>query len=219
MQHLMIGGNFSMSTLLKFDSSPMGDHSISRKLTAKFADSWLKSHPGGAVITRDLTTLNLPVVDGFWVGAAYIPEESRTPDQKRALAISDSLTADLLQADEYVFGVPMHNFGIPSTLKLWIDQIARVGKTFSYSAAGPKGLLTGKKATLLVASGGVYEQGSPAASFNFVAPYLRAVFGFLGITDLAIIAAEGTAQLMTGKIDPVAFLAPSLEKVHVQASL
>ena len=147
-----------MATLLKFDSSPMGERSISRKLTEKFAKSWLQAHPGGKIIDRDLTTLNLPVINGFWVGASYTPEVARTPEQSVVLATSDALIADLQQADEYVFGVPMHNFGIPSTLKLWIDQIARAGKTFSYGPEGPKGLLTGKKATLLLASGGVYSK-------------------------------------------------------------
>jgi FMN-dependent NADH-azoreductase len=218
MLHLMIGGNH-MSTLLKVDSSPMGQGSISRKLTAKFAESWLKTHPGGKVIERDLTTLNLPVVDASWVGAAHTQEGFRTAAQTKALAASDSLIKDLEQADEYVFGVPMHNFSIPSTLKLWIDQIARVGKTFAYGEAGPRGLLTGKKATLLLASGGEYGKGSAMASFDFVSPYLRAVLGFLGITDVTIIAAGGTAQLMSGKLDPQTFLAPSLEKVHAHASL
>src|ERR1700736_865164 len=206
-----------MSTLLKLDSSPMGQGSISRKLTAKFAETWLKSHPRGKVIERDLTTRNLPVLDASWVGAAYTPESDRTPAQTKALATSDSLIKDLEQADEYVFGVPMHNFSIPSTLKLWIDQVVRAGKTFSYSSAGTKGLLTGKKATLLIASGGAYEQGSPSASYNFVTPYLLTVFGFIGITDVTIIAAESTAQLMGGKVDPQVFLAPLLEKVKAHA--
>jgi FMN-dependent NADH-azoreductase len=208
-----------MPTLLKLDSSPMGERSISRKLTEKFANTWLKAHSGGNIIARDLATLHLPVVDGQWVGAAYTPAEARTAEQTKALAISDSLISDLEQADEYVIGVPMHNFGIPSTLKLWIDQVARVGKTFSYTENGPKGLLTGKKVTLLLASGGVYAPDSAMASMDFVKPYLRAVFAFLGVTDITIIAAEGTAQLMTGKVDPQAFLAPSLEKVHAHASL
>jgi FMN-dependent NADH-azoreductase len=208
-----------MSTLLKLDSSPMGDRSISRKLTTKFAESWLMTHPGGKVIERDLTTLNLPVVDAFWVAAVYTPESSRTSDQNKALAASDSLINDLKQADEYVFGVPMHNFSIPSTLKLWIDQVVRAGKTFSYGETGPKGLLTGKKATLLLASGGEYGKGSAMASFDFVTPYLQTVLGFIGITDVTIIAASGTAQLMSGKLDPQTFLAPSLEKVHAHASL
>jgi FMN-dependent NADH-azoreductase len=208
-----------MSTLLKLDSSPMGQGSISRKLTAQFTETWLKSHPGGKVIERDLTMLNLPVVDASWVGAAHTPESSRAAAQSKALATSDSLINDLEQADEYVFGVPMHNFSIPSTLKLWIDQVVRVGKTFSYGATGPKGLLTGKKATLLLASGGEYGKGSAMASFDFVTPYLKTLLGFIGITDVTIITASGTAQLMSGKLDPQAFLAPSLEKVHAHASL
>ena len=208
-----------MATLLKIDSSPMGDHSISRKLTTQFAASWRKAHPGGEVISRDLTRTDLPPVNGVWVGAAYTPEDARSRDQREALAASDTLIAELERADEYVFGVPMHNFSIPSTLKLWIDQVARAGKTFSYGADGPKGLLKGKKATLLIASGGVYEHGTVMASLNFVTPYLKAVFGFIGVTDVTIISAEGTAQLMSGKVDPQTFLAPSLEKVQSHASL
>jgi len=206
-------------TLLKIDSSPMGERSISRKLTAAFAKAWLKAHPGGTIISRDLTALHIPIVDGGWIGAAYTPEDARTPQQKDALATSDILIAELQQADEYVIGVPMHNFGIPSTLKLWIDQVVRIGKTVAYSAAGREGLLKGKKATLLIASGGVYDQGSAAESLNFVTPYLRTIFGFIGMTDVNFIAAGGTQKLMTGEVDPQTFLAPSLEKVHVQASL
>jgi FMN-dependent NADH-azoreductase len=208
-----------MSTLIKFDSSPMGESSISRKLTTHFAETWLKSHPGGKIISRDLTALDLPPIGAPWVAAAYTPEEARTPEQAKLLSISDELIADLQQADEYVFGVPMHNFSIPSTLKLWIDQVVRAGRTFSYSSAGPKGLLAGKKATLLVASGGAYGQDSPSAAYNFVTPYLLTVFGFIGITDVDIIAAEGTAQLMGGKVDPQAFLAPLLETVNAHASM
>jgi FMN-dependent NADH-azoreductase len=208
-----------MPTLLKLDSSPMGERSISRKLTTRFADSWLKVHPGRTVITRDLTALSLPVVDGSWVGAAYTPEEARTLEQNKVLSVSEALIAELQRADEYVLGVPMHNFSIPSTLKLWIDQVVRAGKTFAYTSSGPAGLLTGKKATLLIASGGTYDPGTALASLNFVTPYLRAVFGFIGITDVTIIAAEGTAQLMSGKVDPQSFLAPFLEKVQTHASL
>jgi FMN-dependent NADH-azoreductase len=208
-----------MPTLLKIDSSPMGERSISRRLTAEFEKTWINTHPGGTVFSRDLTTLALPFVDGRWVAAAFTPEDARTAEQNEALAISDLLVADLQNADEYVVGVPMHNFSIPSTLKLWIDQVVRVGKTVAYSSTGAKGLLTEKKATLLMASGGVYEQGSALAALDFVTPYLRTVFGFIGVTDVNFIAAEGTSKLMTGKIDPQAFLAPSLEKVHAQASL
>jgi FMN-dependent NADH-azoreductase len=209
-----------MAILVKFDSSPMGEHSISRKLTSQFADTWLKAHSGGTVISRDLTALDLPAVDAAWVAAAFTPEEARTSAQSKLLSISDGLIADLLLGDEFVFGIPMHNFSIPSTLKLWIDQVVRAGKTFSYgSSSGPKGLLAGKKAALLIASGGAYEAGSPLASFNFVTPYLLKVFGFIGITDVTIIPAESTSQLMTGKVDRQAFLAPLLEKVKTHATI
>ncbi len=208
-----------MATLLKLDSSPMGDRSVSRKLTANFTETWLKTHPTGRVVERDLAALNLQPIDQSWIAANFTPEDARTVDQKKALAVSDSLIADLQTADEYVFGVPMHNFGIPITLKLWIDLIARAGKTFSYGPEGPKGRLTGKKTTLLMASGGVYEPGGPAAAMNFAAPHLRAVLGFLGITDIKVISAEGTSQLNSGKVDPQTFLAPSLEKVSAHASL
>lgn len=205
--------------LLKIDSSPMGDRSLSRKLTAEFAKSWTKAHPGGPVISRDLTTVEIPVVNGGWVAAAYTPEDARTAEQKDALAVSELLIAELQSADEYVIGVRMHNFSIPSTLKLWIDQVVRAGKTFAYGATGVKGLRTGKKATLVMASGGVYDQGSATESLNFITPYLRTIFGFIGVTDVNFIAAGGTQKLMTGEVDPQTFLAPSLEKVHAQASL
>ena len=173
-------------TLLKIDSSPMGERSVSRKLTAEFANAWLKAHPGGTIISRDLNTLNIPVVNGAWVAAAYTPENARRAEQKDALAVSELLIAELQNADEYVIGVPMHNFSIPSTLKLCIDQVVRMGKTFRYSAAGREGLLKGKKATLVMASGGVYDQGSATESLNFVTPYLRTIFEFIGITDVKL---------------------------------
>jgi FMN-dependent NADH-azoreductase len=218
MLHLIVR-RLIMATLLKLDSSPMGDRSISRKLTAKFVDAWRKAHPGGEVISRDLSKVGIPVVDGSWVGAAYTPEEARSPEQRNVLALSDALVAELLQADELVLGVPMHNFSIPSTLKLWIDQVMRVGKAFRYSAAGPEPLLKNKKATLLIASGGAYGEGTAMESLNFVAPYLRAVFGFVGISDVTIIAAEGTSQVMQGAVDAQAFLEPLLGRVETHASL
>ena len=130
--------------------------------------------------------------------------------------LSDSLLAELEQADEYVIGVPMHNFGVPSVLKLWIDQIARVGRTFAYSEKGPKGLIVGKKATFIIATGGIYDAQTQMASFNFVEPYLRSVFGFLGVTDATFLTAGGTQALNQGH-DRGAFLAPHLQAVQAQA--
>jgi FMN-dependent NADH-azoreductase len=208
-----------MSTLLHIDSSPLYGRSVSRQLTGAFVSQWKSSHPDGAVVHRDLNATPIPPVTAEWVGAAYTPEAARTPQQKELLALSDTLLAELEQADEYVLGVPMHNFGVPSVLKLWIDQIARVGRTFSYGEGRPKGLLTGKKATFIIATGGIYDGQTQMASFNFVEPYLRSVFGFLGVTDATFLTTGGTAALNSGK-DRDVFLAPHLQTVqtHAQAT-
>jgi FMN-dependent NADH-azoreductase len=205
-----------MPKLLEIDSSPLYGRSVSRQLTDAFVTQWKATHPDGTVVDRDLNATPIPPVTGEWVGAAYTPEEARTPEQKKVLALSDSLLAELEQADEYVFGVPMHNFGVPSVLKLWIDQIARAGRTFSYVDGKPKGLLTGKKATFIIATGGNYDPQTQMASFNFVEPYLRSVFGFLGVTDATFLTAGGTAALNYGQ-DRDAFLAPHLEAVQTHA--
>jgi FMN-dependent NADH-azoreductase len=208
-----------MSTLLHIDSSPLYERSVSRQLTGTFVDQWKSSHMDGTVIDRDLNATPILPITAEWVGAAYASEEARTPKQKELLALSDALLAELEQADEYVLGAPMHNFGVPSVLKLWIDQIARVGRTFSYAGGIPKGLLTGKKATFIIATGGVYDAQTQMASFNFVEPYLRSVFGFLGVTDATFLTAGGTAALNYGQ-DRDAFLAPHLQIVqsHAQAN-
>src|SRR5215469_8756057 len=206
-----------MATLLHIDSSPL-DSSISRELTREFAKTWKAKNPNGTVIARNLSANPPKPVDQTWVGAAFTPEGGRTEEQKAVLAPSDALIAELEQADEIVIGVAMHNFSIPSTLKLWIDQVARSGKTFAYGANGPEGLLKGKKATILVASGGVYEAGTPAGTMNFVEPYLRAVLGFVGITDVKFVTAGGAAQIMMGAVDREAFLKPTLEQVRTLAA-
>jgi FMN-dependent NADH-azoreductase len=203
-----------MPTLLHIDSSPRGDYSASRKLTAEFVASWRKENPGGQVIRRDLYATGLPPVTMEWIAAAYTPEDQRSPEQRAALKLSDELIAELQRADQYVLGVPMFNFSIPAVLKLYIDQIARVGKTFSYSSAGVKGLLEGKKAYMLAAYGGAYGDGSPAAAMNFVEPYLQRLFGFLGVRDLNFVAVENTSKVATGQVTLDNHLAPTLEVVR-----
>ena len=205
-----------MPKLLHLDSSPLYGRSVSRQLTNAFVTQWKSSHPTGTVIDLDLNATQIPPVTGEWVGAAYTPEEARTPRQKELLALSDRLIAELEQADEYVFGVPMHNFSVPSVLKLWIDQIARVGRTFSYADGTPKGLIVGKKATFIIATGGIYDAQTRMAAFNFVEPYLRSVFGFLGVTDAAFLTAGGTAALNQGH-DRQTFLAPHLQAAQAHA--
>jgi FMN-dependent NADH-azoreductase len=206
-----------MSTLLHIDTSPLYGRSVSRQLTSEFVAQWKASHPEAKVIDRDLNATAIAPIDSEWVGAVYMPDEARTPQQRELLSLSDALLAELEQADEYVFGVPMHNFGVPAVLKLWIDQISRVGKTFSYADGAPKGLLTGKKATFIIATGGVYDAQTQMASFNFVEPYLRSVFGFLGVTEATFLTAGGTMALNQGQ-DRDVFLAPHLHAVqaHVQ---
>lgn len=202
-----------MPTLLRIDSSPMFQASVSRQLTDQFVQRWQALHPDGRVIVRDLNKTELAPVTAEWVAASFTPQEHRSVEQKRLLAISDVLIAELEAADEYVIGLPMHNFSVPSTVKLWIDLIARAGKTFAYVDGRPKGLLQEKKATFLVASGGKYDAGTALASFNFVEPYLRTAFAFLGVTDSAFINAGGTAALRMGAIDREAFLQPYVEAV------
>lgn len=205
-----------MSTLLHIDSSPLYGRSVSRQLTAAFVTQWQSSHLDGRVIDRDLNATIISPINADWVGAAYTPEEARTPQQSELLALSDKLIAELEQADEYIIGVPMHNFSVPSVLKLWIDQISRAGKTFSYAEGRPKGLIAGKKATFLVATGGVYDAQTQMASFNFVEPFLRSVFGFLGVTDVTFLTTGGTAALNYGQ-DRDVFLAPHLQVVRTHA--
>jgi FMN-dependent NADH-azoreductase len=207
-----------MTTLLHIDSSPLYGRSVSRELTGAFVAQWRSSHPDGTVIDRDVNSTSIPPIDAGWVNAVYTPEEARTPQQRELLSLSDSLLAELEQADEYVFGVPMHNFGVPSVLKLWIDQISRVGRTFSYADGKPKGLIVGKRATFIIATGGMYDAQTQMSSFNFVEPYLRSVFGFLGVKDASFLTAGGTVALNQGT-DRDAFLVPHLQAVQTQAQI
>ncbi len=206
-----------MSTLLHLDSSPLGT-SISRELTREFATAWKSAHPAGNVIYRDLSAKAPQPIDAAWIQAAYTPAKSRTSEQTAKLALSEELIGELERADEYVFGVAMHNFSIPSVLKLWIDQVARNGRTFAYGEHGPRGLLQGKKATVIVASGGVYQAGSPAAAMNFVDPYLKTVLGFIGVTEVNVITAGGASRVMSGATDRASFLQPALAQVRALAA-
>jgi FMN-dependent NADH-azoreductase len=205
-----------MPTLLQIDSSPSAT-SLTRELTREFVETWKSAHPDGNVIYRDLTTNPLQPVDALWIGAAYTPPSNRTGEQTETLALSEELIGELERADEYVIGVAMHNFSIPAVLKLWIDQVVRSGRTFSYSAQGPKGLLQDKKATVVVASGGIYESGTPAAALNHIDPYLQTILRFIGVIDVKFITAGGSAQLMAGAVDRQSFLKPTLD--HVRAAV
>lgn len=171
-------------TVLHIDASARHEDSITRALSARIVERL-----GDAdIIRRDLDT-PLPIVDADWVSATFTPVESRTPEQRAALAQSDILLDELRRADTVVIGTPMYNFALPANLKAWVDMISRAGESFRYSETGPVGLLTGKRAIIAVASGGT-EVDSPA---DFATPYLRFVLNFVGITDIETVAAENMA--------------------------
>jgi FMN-dependent NADH-azoreductase len=202
-----------MTTLLRIDASPLPESaSISRPLTAEFVRRWKQAHPGGHVVTRDLAASPPPTITAEWIGAMSTPENDRSEAHREILALSDQLIAELTEADEYVFGIPMHNFSVASSFRLWIDQVVRAGKTFSYASGSPQGLLQGKKAFIINASGGVYAAGTPMAAYNFVEPYVRTIFGFIGITDVHFLTAGGASAIHSGKSDRQSFL-----DSHVQA--
>lgn len=206
-----------MLTLLRLDSSPL-ETSVSRALTDEFVAAWKAAHPDGVVIVRDLTLAPPPPVDAVWIGACFTPPPQRTAEQNDRLALSDAFLEELERADEYAIGVAMHNFSIPAVLKLWIDQVVRVGRTFAYSDGRPQGLLQGKKATILAATGGVYSAGTPAEGMNFLDPYLKTVLGFLGVRDIQVVTAGGTSQLRNPDVDRKAFLEPVLQRVRETAA-
>ena len=159
-----------MSTLLKIDVSPRGEHSISRKLGNRFATEWQSNHVGGEIITRDLATTTIPYVDLPWIAGAFSAPDTHTAEHKAALKISDELIAELLAADEVVITTPMYNFNVPAVLKAWIDYIVRLNKTFSFGPEGLKGLATGKKVTVIIASGSEYSSGAPMEAYNVEGP-------------------------------------------------
>jgi FMN-dependent NADH-azoreductase len=206
-----------MFTLLHIDSSPLSS-SVSRELSHEFSISWKAAHPGGAILYRDLAAEPPRPLDAAWIAASFTPEAAREPEQVAALAASEQFLGEIEQANEIVIGVAMHNFSIPSTLKLWIDQIVRSGRSFRYGPNGPEGLLLGKRVTILMASGGVYAAGTPLAAYDFIEPYLRAVLGFIGLTEVTVIKAGGMAQLMSGKVSREALLAPALQEIRLIAA-
>lgn len=180
-----------MTTILHIEVSPNKDQSASRKVGKVLVEGLQKKHSGSIIKNRDLNSETLPHISGEVIGAAYTPEDKRTSEQQRAIAQSDELVDELLGSDVIVIATPMWNFGVPSVLKAWIDHIVRVGRTFSFSEKGPDGLVKNKKVYVVVSSGSVFSEGDYKA-FDFVAPYFKAVFGFLGTTDVEIIRVEGT---------------------------
>jgi FMN-dependent NADH-azoreductase len=179
-----------MSNVLLIHSSVFGENSQSLGLARDF----LKRYPHRSVVERALTPQSMPHLDGDTFAAMGTPAGELKSAQQLSAALSDKLIAELEAADTIVLAAPMYNFSIPSTLKAWIDHVARRGRTFRYTEKGPEGLLKGKKVFVVAARGGLYSKGAPAAAFDFQEPYLRTVLGFLGLTDVTFVYLEGLAM-------------------------
>ncbi len=177
--------------ILHVISSPRKSASYSIQLGEGIIDKLQAAYPGSTVQVRDLATNPFPHLEEAKLAALFTPADQRTPDQQAAAKHSDEAIAEVMAANIFVIGAPLYNFGIPSTLKAWIDHIARAGITFRYTASGPEGLVTGKKVYVAMSSGGVYSEGY-LVSYDFVAPYLRTILGFMGMTDVTVVRVEGT---------------------------
>jgi FMN-dependent NADH-azoreductase len=177
--------------LLHVDSSILGEHSVSRKISAAVADALRATTPGLEVVYRDLDANPAPHLSGSLMAARALPEAERSPEQARDVAAADAVLQEFLDADILVLGAPMYNFGIPSQLKSWIDHLAVAGKTFRYSEAGVEGLAGRKRVILASARGGFYGAESPAIGLQHQESYLRGFLGFIGLTDVEVVGAEG----------------------------
>jgi FMN-dependent NADH-azoreductase len=175
--------------LLHIDSSVLGPHSVSRQVSAAIVDRLRQATPGLEVSYRDLASVPLAHLTGSHLAASQgaVPEAALLQD----LAAGQAVLEEFLAADIVVLGAPMYNFTIPSQLKAWIDRILVAGKTFKYSAAGPEGLAGNKRVIIAISRGGFYGPGTPAAVGEHLETYLRWVFGFMGVTNLEFISADG----------------------------
>lgn len=181
-----------MTHVLQLDSSARVEGSVSRQLARELVLAWSRQDPDMRLTYRDLDAEPLPFVNDSWVGAAFSPQDALDHRQRFALARSEQLIGELEAADVLLIGAPMYNFGIPASLKAWIDQVVRVGRTFGYEGPVPVGLVHGKRAVVIATSGGdalAYEQ----AGLDFRSSYLRTVLGFIGISDVAVVTVIGTS--------------------------
>src|SRR4028118_1218902 len=179
-----------MTHILHLDASPRGDRSVSRTLAKEFISNWQAAHPNDTVTYRDIGHHPVPFVTEAWIAGAFTPPDLHSPESAEAMRISDELVDEFLAADRYVFSIPMYNFSIPANFKAYLDQIVRAGRTFSVDETGYKGLVHNKKMTIIMAQGGAYPEGSPTHAYDLQTPYLKLIFGFIGITDIEFIYAD-----------------------------
>ncbi|MGV3698205.1 FMN-dependent NADH-azoreductase [Flavobacterium sp.] len=179
-----------MKKILHVISSPRSEESISIKLGNSITDQLLEAFPGSSLSVVDLNVDPYPHLYEEQIKALRSAGESHTKEQKELVKRSDKAIAELMDTDILVISLPLHNFGIPSALKSWIDNVVRAGHTFSYTSEGPKGLVKDKKVYIAIASGGIYSDGL-FQDKDFAVPYLKAVLDFIGITDVTVVRAEG----------------------------
>lgn len=176
--------------ILNLISSPRGDASFSIKLGDAIVQKLQAANPGSTVKVHNLVKTPFPHLEEVHINSFFTPKENHTPELTEAIKHSDEAIAEIMDAEVIVIGAPLYNFSIHSTLKAWIDHIARAGKTFRYTENGPEGLVKNKKVYLAIASGGVYSEG-PYKAYDFTEPYLRTILGFLGMTDVTAYRVEG----------------------------
>ncbi|QBA19826.1 FMN-dependent NADH-azoreductase [Chryseobacterium indologenes] len=179
-----------MKRVLHIISSPRSGSSISKKLGNAVVEKIAAKYPDSVFKKRDLTNPLFPHLEEAHINAFFTPAENRTAEQQEIVKLSDTVIDELQEADIIIIEAPLYNFSITSTLKSWLDHIARAGKTFSYSENGPEGLVKNKKVYLAFSSGGVYSEGERQA-YDFVVPYLEKTLGFMGMTDISVVRAEG----------------------------
>lgn len=185
-----------MTRLLNIETSPRGDSSVSRNMTARFLADWRVAHPLGEVMNRDVMETDLHFVTAPWLNAYFTPADAHTPEMKAALSLSDTLVAELVAADHIVISTPVYNYNVPAVLKAWVDHIVRKGMTLGFDG---KGMLTGKKATVLIASGGVYTEHSPIRDRDIAPQYLRLILNVIGIDDVTVVAGGGAKRVDLGE--------------------
>ena len=181
--------------LLHIDSSPLGAASVSRQLTADIVKAWVSAHSNARVVYRDLAAAAPDHLSGEVIQVVKFGNRENLNERQRAeLALTDELVDEFLAAEVVVIGAPMYNFSVPTQLKAWIDRICQAGRTFRYTETGPVGLAAGKKVIVASARGGRYAETPKEVALDHQEAYLRAVMGFVGITDIAFIRAEGLAM-------------------------
>lgn len=206
-----------MSKVLVIDSSLNGEASVSRRLTAEVVSRLRAADPSLQVRVRDLGAAPVPHLSGE-AFAGFLGAGEPSEAKARARALSDELVGELREADVVVIGSPMYNFGMPSTLKAWFDHVLRAGVTFRYTEIGPEGLLKGKRAIVVESRGGVYSEG-PAKAMDSQEPHLKTLLGFIGITEVAFIRAEGLAMGPERRTQAVAAALAEVEGLVPQPAL